>query len=148
MSDPFVGAGYPTPLTGTSTDVTLERSLSVPFRFDFDGSVAAVEGRNNIIRQEMLTLILTYLGERVMMPNYGSRIGEYLWGHQGGEDVDLFVEELRDLVQANFPTVGIINLTAQDDVTTDDSELLIQLDYTFDGMPDQVVVNTSDLMEF
>jgi hypothetical protein len=146
VSDPFVDVGYPAPLTESTIDVTVEKSISVPFRFDFDGTVAAVEGRNNILRQEMLTLILTYVGERVMMPEYGSHLNGYLWDNTLGDDA-LFIEELRDLVQTNFPTVTIINMSASDVVSPEDAEIIIQLDYLFDGMPNQVVINTSDVME-
>lgn len=123
-----------------------ERSIAVPFRFDFDGSVATSEGRGNIVRQEILSLMLTFMGERVMTPGYGSNMDEYLMGSNDERAVDLLVDELRELVTTNFPDVTLINLQATSDYYSDDSEMALQLDYQFNGTIDQLVVNTSAVL--
>lgn len=142
---PTLGSGYALPITEALSRVGAERTIGVPFRIDFDGSVAVAEGRDNIIRQEMLSLLLTYLGERVMMPFYGSNVAQFMWEPQAQDHIDAFLSEMQTLIDTNFPQVTVVSLTS-DDSGANDGEVLIQLDYMIEETLQSLTVSSSELL--
>ena len=50
------------------------RHLSFPFRIGSDGRTAQVSSLENHVRDELIQLILTNLGERVFLPEFGGDI--------------------------------------------------------------------------
>ena len=122
------------------------RTVGVPFRIDLDGSVAVAEGRSNIVRQEMLTLILTYLGERLMMPYYGSNIAQFVWEQQSSVNIEAFLTEIDSLVQEQFPGVSIVNLSPVDDRWSEDGELKFVFEYTYDNQIVSLPIDASRML--
>lgn len=144
-SYPEPGTVYSGPLTQALTQVAVERTIAIPFRFDTDGYVAVAEGRGNIIRQEILTLILTFLGERVMMPNYGSNLAAYVFEVNDPRIIEVALGEIKDLVLSNFTDVTIVHLGATGVV--EDGEMVIQLDYSYKLQPFTIAVNVSSIFQ-
>jgi phage baseplate assembly protein W len=142
---PTLGTGYVLPISETLSRAAIERTIGVPFRIDVDGSVAVAEGRSNIIRQEMLMMILTYLGERLMMPFYGSNLAQFVWEPQSQGTIDVFLGEMQSLINTHFPEVTIVDLSSNDD-GANDGELLIQLDYQINDAFQSLTVDASNLL--
>lgn len=57
----------------------VSREIAVPFRFDGDGGVAYVSSDFAVFTQRLRSIIMTALGERAMLPTYGTPVNEYLF---------------------------------------------------------------------
>lgn len=55
------------------------REIAVPFRFDGDGGVAFVSSDFNVFTQRLRTIVMTAVGERVMLPEFGAHSNDYLF---------------------------------------------------------------------
>lgn len=144
-SYPEPGTAYSGPLTEALSKTAVERTIAIPFRFDTDGYVAVAEGRGNIIRQEILTLILTFLGERLMLPGYGSNLASYVYEAQDPRTISIALNGIRELVLNNFTDVTILYLNSSGAI--DEGELEIQLDYTYQLQPFTLAVNVSSIFQ-
>lgn len=139
-----LGTGYTVPISEALSRAAVERTIGLPFRIDADGTVARAEGRSNIIRQEMLTAILTYLGERVMMPFQGSHIAQFVWEPQSGATTNMLLNEVSSLVRSQFPSVSILNLSVID--SSEEGELSLQLDYSVDDIQSSLPIDVTSLL--
>lgn len=141
--------GRPSTYEGQFTEALsragVTRMLSVPFRIDADGSVAVSEGRSNIIRQSILTLIMTYLGERLMMPYYGSNIAQFVWEGQSSYNIGAFLAEIENLVQDQFPGVEIRSLL-EDPEVNEDGELRFIFEYTYDNQLITLPIDATNML--
>lgn len=56
------------------------KTIAVPFRFASDtGGVAEAKDLNSIIKQQIIDILTTSSGERVMLPNYGAGLRALLF---------------------------------------------------------------------
>jgi phage baseplate assembly protein W len=142
---PAYGTVYPQPINETLSRVSANLSMATPFRIDVDGSVARVEGRSNIVRQELYSCFCTFVGERVMMPLQGSTLGEAMWEPHDPTTVNIALNDLASLVKEQFPFVTVINLTT-DPGPAEEGELVLMLDYELDDELQSLVLNASQLL--
>ena len=54
----------------------MSRAISLPFSFDSNGGVAYTTDDRKIWQDRVVLAVMTYFGERVMRPNYGSSVEE------------------------------------------------------------------------
>ena len=54
----------------------MSKAISLPFSFDSNGGVAYTTDDRKIWQDRVVLAVMTYFGERVMRPNYGSSVEE------------------------------------------------------------------------
>lgn len=140
------GTAYVLPVGETLSRAANLRALAVPFRIDVDGAVGVAEGRSAIVRQEMYSLLMTYLGERLMLPFYGSNLAALVWEQQALDVIGAYIVELQSLVEENFPGIVILALEP-DQAGAEDGELVIRFDYLYDDQPDSIPIDVSMFLE-
>jgi hypothetical protein len=57
----------------------VSKEIAVPFRFDADGTLAVVDNDAQLIEQRIKSIIMTRVGERIMLPTYGTPTTDYLF---------------------------------------------------------------------
>ncbi|NLT57996.1 MAG: GPW/gp25 family protein [Clostridiales bacterium] len=83
--------------------------LAFPLQVGEDGRLAACSEEAHI-RQSLRTLLLTARGERVMRPEFGSRVGAYLYENIGATTAALIKNEVKSTVERFEPRVELIDV--------------------------------------
>jgi phage baseplate assembly protein W len=82
--------------------------IAVPFRIDsISGGVAYLGDYKRIVAQHIETICLTLIGERVMMPNYGTRLEAALFSPMIPADNALLAQDILNAVQRTEPRVRV-----------------------------------------
>lgn len=104
-----------------------EREISFPFRLDGQGRVATVSDPSEAARQHLTTYLLTQPGERVMRPDFGTPIRDYIFENLDPLQVQLLASRSADKVARDVPHVTLHNVTA----TTDSAQSTVRLAVQF-----------------
>lgn len=51
-----------------------ERAISYPFKFSASGTVGTTSDRTKILKDRIVLMCLTQIGERLMLPTYGTTV--------------------------------------------------------------------------
>jgi phage baseplate assembly protein W len=106
--------------------------LSFPFRQSVKGDyVQLTETADEEIRASLLHLILTRKGTRYYLPDFGTRIYEFIFEPLDGETFDGIKIDIEEQVAKYIPNLTINNITIEPYVETD--EVVGQLDYELLG---------------
>ena len=120
--DAFVGLSFP---------------LKVGSNYDFQMTKTEVEQSVHNLRN----LLLTYPGERVAQPTFGSRLRELLF-EPINEDLEVRVEEeIRRSVSEFLPYINIIDIDLFDN-NSDNNELLVNIKLSTSLSPQDVQETT------
>lgn len=57
----------------------MAKEIFMPFSLNDDGGIAVTENSDTQVRQHVISLVSTEPGERVMLPDYGVNISQYLF---------------------------------------------------------------------
>lgn len=106
--------------------------INFPFRESPKGDyLLTTELANDEIRANLLHLILTRKGSRYYLPDFGTRIYEYLFEPLDGETFESIKSDIEQQVQTYIPNLTINSITIQPYTETD--EVAGQLDYELLG---------------
>jgi len=123
-----------------------EKAISYPFRFNEIGGVEYTSDYEKIWKDRIIILCLTRIEERVMLPNFGTRVPDALF--ESEEDA---IEMCRTSVIEAFakwmPDLVFVDVRGTLDVDT--SELFLEIYYNDPiGQPNSVTVRTAVLTRF
>ena len=93
-----------------STDDNRNRTvgLAFPLKLGNDGRLSACTYEEHI-RQSLRALLLTARGRRVMRPDYGNRLGDYLFENYGETTATLIKSEISSTIRRFEPRVELLN---------------------------------------
>ncbi|MFN7997432.1 MAG: GPW/gp25 family protein [Bryobacteraceae bacterium] len=113
------------------------QGFQFPFRIGGDGKVAQLSGAAKV-RQDLMLLLGTRLGERAMRRDYGTRLASLV--HDPNDDVlaDLIREEVKNAMLTWEPRVAPLEIR----VTQNEAELTLYLTYVLvqDSRTERMVV--------
>jgi phage baseplate assembly protein W len=92
--------------------------LNFPFRDSFDGKYLELSNYNDVeIRSNLIHLLLTRKGTRYYMPDFGTRLYEYLFDPLDGPTFSQIESEIRESVELYMPNLKLteISITAASD---------------------------------
>jgi phage baseplate assembly protein W len=126
--------------------VMAEKAISYPFRFNEVGGVEYTSDYEKIWKDRIIILCLTSIEERVMLPNFGTRVPDSLFENE--EDA---IEMCRTSVIEAFakwmPDLVFVDVRGTLDVDT--SELFLEIYYNDPiGQPNSVTVRTAIFTRF
>lgn len=109
------------------------RHLAFPFRIGDDGRPVAVQSREEHVRDELLQLILTSLGERAFVPEFGTNVRRLTF-----ENLDQATQSLTKatITQALRRWLGGRVEVEELEVTVSESTLVVELRYRLAGAAD------------
>lgn len=94
---------------------------------DNSGNISKVTGGESI-SQSIKTILSTYPGERHMLPEFGSRLREYLFDPIDIDTLDLMQTEIEFALERWEPRIIVSNIDITEDV--DRNQLVINIFYT------------------
>jgi phage baseplate assembly protein W len=105
--------------------------ISIPFRLDGTGGVAQIGDDQSRIAQHFVTIIGTIIGERVMLPRYGSTTRLAVFGGNDPVTESIVASQLEAALALWEPTVTIKAVESNFD-PANPSTMTIQIDYSID----------------
>ena len=88
--------------------------LNFPFRDSFDGKYLDLSGYNDEeIRSNLVHLLLTRKGTRYYLPDFGTRLYEYLFEPLDGPTFSDIESEIRDTIGTYMPNLQVTNITVE-----------------------------------
>ena len=116
-------------------------SVMLPLQLDSGDGFQMIKSFRRLVKQNLKMLILTHPGERVMEPDFGVGIKNYLF-QNFHEDVPAQIDvKIRDQVDIFMPVVEILEILF-DDSRYDENMLGIEITYL---IPD---IGVKDLLRF
>ena len=86
--------------------------VTFPFRDSFDGKyLDLTDFDTEEIRSNLIHLLLTRKGSRYFLPEFGTRLYEYIFEPLDGPTFNQIESEIRDSVQTFIPNLQIISLS-------------------------------------
>jgi phage baseplate assembly protein W len=104
-----------------------ETTLAFPFKISSKGTVSIINDQEAIWSNKVKSVIGTLVKERVMLPSFGSRLGEVLWNTEGfaKQNVSSFIEQA---FVTWLPNLGLTEVVVSD--IDADGQLNIYVSYT------------------
>lgn len=116
-------------------------AVKLPITKDFTDGYSMIDNFEELIKQNLKMLILTAPGERVMEPDFGVGLRNFLFEHFNNQTFTSIDAAIRSQVLKYMPIVTIINISFEG--SDMDSNLLgLRLFYS---VPD---IGFTDLLEF
>lgn len=100
----------------------------VPFQLDSRGRVATTTDPNAIANERVNSLIGTYPGERVMLPQYGVNLPSYLFTPDIIESTDMIANDINAQMDQWEPSITILDITP---VTTQSDQGIMDVNVEF-----------------
>jgi len=86
--------------------------INFPFRQSSIGKYLSLSrDRDQEIRSSLLHLILTKKGSRFMLPDFGTRIYEFIFDPMDGQTFDSIKEDIQSQCEIYIPDLNIINIS-------------------------------------
>jgi phage baseplate assembly protein W len=109
-----------------AVNLNSEVALVLPFMVDGNGNIITTNNQAQIWSNRVRALIGTRLGERVMRPEYGAKIGESLFNTVGSMS-DIVTREVNRVFQEYLPLLTLSEITI--DHNTNTNQLLVNISY-------------------
>jgi len=123
-----------------------ESAIVWPFKFNATGLVEHTSDQRKIWRDRIILVILTSLGERVMLPNYGTLVPKAVFENEQSA-LEMCRTTISEAFSKWFPTLMFNDLTAVLDNNTGYFDLEIYYaDVT--GVQDSVRIRTATFTRF
>jgi len=127
--------------------MAVKYGIDYPFRDSNKGDyIKMTETPEREVRANLLHLLLTKKGTRYYLPDFGTRIYEYIFEQNDTVTFNLIEEEIRDGVKKYIPNLDINSITinsAEND--PDEQRTFSQIDYTVNNgafsSSDFVIIN-------
>lgn len=107
------------------------KGISFPFRFGSNGGVVTSKLNHydtSRIKESIHQIVLTFLGERVMLPNFGSNLNDYVFEIAGDEtSLALLQHEMKKAIELNDDRV-VVNSLKVFNVDEDGGTVIIEAD--------------------
>jgi len=107
----------------------LGRGLAFPLRVDRRTGKIAMVSHEDDIREAVDIIINTYRGERVMRPDFGCTVDDYVFNPMAHSPAHTIAHEIRNALVLQEPRIENINVRA-DAGTAADASLTIYVNYT------------------
>lgn len=105
------------------------RGFSFPFRVDPATNRIAMSSAEQDVEEAIRIILRTNLGERVMLPEFGTSAGDFLFSDDRAERVAALEESVREALEQWEPRITDIEVTADRD-GSNKGVLAINIQYT------------------
>ncbi len=105
------------------------RGFSFPFRVDPATNRIAMSSAEQDVEEAIRIILRTNLGERVMLPEFGTSAGDFLFSDDRAERVAALEESVREALEQWEPRITDIEVTADRDRSSK-GVLAINIQYT------------------
>jgi phage baseplate assembly protein W len=96
--------------------------INFPFRQSINGKYLSLsESTDEEIRSNLIHLLLTRKGYRYYLPDFGTRLYEYIFEPLDGETFDVLKTEIEETVNEYIPNLTIQNITIEPYIESENS---------------------------
>lgn len=118
-----------------------DKAISYPFKFTDVGTLEVTSESNKIWKDRIILLCLTQIGERVMLPNYGTQVPSSAFENEF-DAVELCRISVTEAFAKWLPELVFVDLAG--DLNPDTSELTLEIYYNDPtGAPNSVTLRTA-----
>lgn len=118
-----------------------KRAISYPFKFSAVGTIATTSDRDKILKDRIILMCLTQLGERVMMPTFGTTVPSTLFENEF-DAITLAKQSVVEGFARWFPDLVFKDLNG--DIDNNTSDLTLEIHYNDpEGNPQTVGIRTA-----
>jgi len=100
--------------------------INYKLKKDSAGNITKVKNADSI-SQSVKTILSTYPGERIMLPEFGSRLREYIFSPMDIGTADLLSAEIEDALEKWEPRITVIEVYIEENV--DANQYIINIEY-------------------
>jgi phage baseplate assembly protein W len=119
-----------------------QKAISLPFSFSSSGAVSYTEDEKKMWQDRVLLVIMTYMGERVMRPSYGSKAKNATFDTLNGA-MAIIKNEVSSAFSAWLEDLYLIDVKGTIDPI--DNLLAVEITYKYgkSSAPETLVVKTN-----
>lgn len=120
----------------------MSKAMALPFSFDSNGAVNNTQDPKKILQDRIVLIVMTYLGERVNRPNFGSNIKAISFENMT-EATQLIKQEVAVVFNKWLPYLNFINATPKVDPVDNILSISITYNYGMNANPETVSLKTA-----
>ena len=121
-------------------DLQKNIAIGVALPFDAPGVFKSTYNTKDQIKSNLVNLLLTETGERVMNPGFGTELRRFLFAHITEENIELLKISLTNSISIYLPQVTLTNITVTPNADYNLVSLSIDYILNISNTPDQVTV--------
>ena len=115
--------------------------INFPFRPSAIGKYLSLsKDADQEIRSSLLHLILTRKGTRYMLPDFGTRLYEFIFDPMDGQTFDAIKEDIQQACETFIPDLNIINITVTPYVLLENKPTTPKIGFNADEFVDKGII--------
>ena len=111
----------------TDNKIFMGRGFSFPFSVDPSTGRIAMSSAEEDVEQAIRIILRTNIGERVMLPEFGTAAGEFLFSDKRDERISALEDSVREALELWEPRIMDISVQAE----SDDGSGVLALNITY-----------------
>jgi len=120
----------------------MSKAIALPFSFDSNGAVNNTQDPKKVLQDRIVLVVMTYLGERVNRPNFGSNIKAVSFENMT-EATQLIKQEVAVVFSKWLPYLNLIDSTSKVDPVDNILSISITYNYGINSNPETVSLKTA-----
>jgi uncharacterized protein len=120
----------------------MSKAIALPFSFDSNGAVNNTQDPKKVLQDRIVLVVMTYLGERVNRPNFGSNIKAVSFENMT-EAAQLIKQEVAVVFSKWLPYLNLIDAAPQVDPVDNILSISITYNYGINSNPETVRLKTA-----
>lgn len=118
------------------------KTLLIPLQIDAAGRWATTTDPATIIRQQIIDLLMTNYGERIMLPEHGANLREFIFAPIMPATLSVKADEIRTTLSAKISFGEIVKVTVEPVVGAESTVRVVVLFRVVDSGTTETVVRT------
>jgi hypothetical protein len=112
------------------------KTIRLPFQLDYTGRVSITDDPATIIEQQITDLLVTYRGQRVMLPEHGADLEGFIFAPMRDDVINLKADEIHGILVAGISFGEIVAVRM---VPVEDAESSVRLQVYYRLSPTSTV---------
>jgi phage baseplate assembly protein W len=121
-------------------DLQKNVSIGVGLPFNGKGVFKVTYTTKDQIKSNLINLLLTTRGERIMNPEFGTSLQNYLFEGITDDNSDALISSLQTSIATFIPQINVISITATPNTDYNLIDLYINYILKLSGEPDEVTI--------
>ena len=132
----------PIPQTIRVNPLDLQKNIAIGVSLPFDGPGVfnSTYTTKDQIKSNLVNLLLTDIGERVMNPNFGCNLRKFLFEGITDDNSELLINSLTDSISVFVPQVTVRDITLDPIPDSNSINLTVNYILNISNTPDEVTV--------
>jgi len=130
----------PIPQTTRVNPLDLQKNIAIGVSLPFKGPFKSTYTTKDQIKSNLINLLLTAKGERVMNPNFGCDIKRQLFENITEETQQNIINSIVEAVNTFMPEIQLINIVVSPDIDFNTVNVTIDYKIIISNSPGQVTI--------